>query len=89
MSFHHLVWKFILIAIFSGLLSECECDIGGAYNNVCNKSASGQCECKENITQRQCNRFVVQTVFPCLYYYLFINSIIQSDKVVTQYNCTS
>ena len=36
---------------------ECECDIGGAYNNVCNKT-SGQCECKGNIEQRQCDRLV-------------------------------
>ena len=40
---------------------ECECDIGGAYNNVCNKT-SGQCDCKGNITQRQCDRFIVQSL---------------------------
>lgn len=41
---------------------ECDCDVGGAYGAVCNKT-SGQCECKGNITQRQCNRFVTSISF--------------------------
>lgn len=47
-----------LTVFFSDFMLECECDIGGAYNNVCNKT-SGQCECKGNIDQRQCDRLIV------------------------------
>ena len=33
----------------------CDCDIGGAVTNVCKKS-EGQCQCRQNIIGRQCNR---------------------------------
>lgn len=59
-----------LTLFFSDYMPECECDIGGAYNNICNKT-SGQCECKGNITQRQCDRFIVQA-FLVNVIYLFI-----------------
>lgn len=36
---------------------ECACDVGGAHGPVCNKT-SGQCHCKENITQQHCDRLV-------------------------------
>ncbi|XP_078373908.1 laminin subunit alpha-like [Oculina patagonica] len=57
--------------------TECDCDIGGAYGNICNKT-SGQCECKENITQRQCNSPQVGFYFPTLH---FISG--QDSRVVT------
>ena len=47
--------------LFVGLWVECDCDVGGSYGPVCNK-ASGQCKCKANVTQRQCNRFGKITV---------------------------
>ncbi|XP_068694373.1 laminin subunit beta-1-like isoform X2 [Montipora foliosa] len=46
---------------------ECSCDVGGALGNVCNKT-TGQCKCKESITQRRCNSPQNGFYFPTLHF---------------------
>jgi len=33
----------------------CDCDVGGATSNICDKS-NGQCKCRPNLIGRKCNR---------------------------------
>nr|CAB3263372.1 laminin subunit alpha-5 [Phallusia mammillata] len=46
--------------------TSCECDIGGAMTAHCDKN-SGQCNCKDGIGGRRCNRAVDGFFFPTLY----------------------
>ncbi|XP_062837768.1 laminin subunit beta-4 isoform X2 [Anolis carolinensis] len=50
--------------------SPCDCDIGGAYNNLC-ASTSGQCECLPNIVGRQCTKPASGHFFLPLDYYIY------------------
>ncbi|XP_051889579.1 laminin subunit beta-4 [Pristis pectinata] len=50
--------------------SPCDCDIGGAYDNVCSLQ-DGQCRCLPNIISRQCNEPAPGYFFPPLDYYLY------------------
>ncbi|KAK2550366.1 Laminin-like protein epi-1 [Acropora cervicornis] len=59
--------------------TECACDVGGAHGPVCNKT-SGQCHCKENITQQHCDSPENRFYFPTLH---FISSD-NSDVITSQ-----
>ncbi|XP_069765550.1 laminin subunit beta-4 [Narcine bancroftii] len=50
--------------------SPCDCDIGGAYDNICSLQ-DGQCRCLPNIISRQCNEPAPGYFFPPLDYYLY------------------
>nr|XP_060634375.1 laminin subunit beta-4 [Anolis sagrei ordinatus] len=50
--------------------SPCDCDIGGAYNNLC-ASTTGQCECLPNIVGRQCTKPAAGHFFLPLDYYIY------------------
>nr|XP_026694945.1 laminin subunit beta-2 isoform X3 [Ciona intestinalis] len=50
--------------------NECDCDIGGAYDNDCNQ-ASGQCNCRPNINHRRCDSVISGNFLPGLDYYLY------------------
>ena len=49
---------------------ECDCDIGGAYDNDCDQT-SGQCNCRPNIDNRRCDLVVSGNFLPALDYYIF------------------
>ncbi|KAH0616507.1 hypothetical protein JD844_027654, partial [Phrynosoma platyrhinos] len=50
--------------------SPCDCDIGGAHNNLCS-STNGQCECLPNIVGRQCTEPAAGHFFLPLDYYIY------------------
>ncbi|XP_042326664.1 laminin subunit beta-4 isoform X2 [Sceloporus undulatus] len=50
--------------------SPCDCDIGGAHNNLC-ASTNGQCECLPNIVGRQCTEPAAGHFFLPLDYYIY------------------
>ncbi|XP_078409588.1 laminin subunit beta-4 [Cetorhinus maximus] len=50
--------------------SPCDCDIGGAYDNLCSLH-NGQCRCLPNIISRQCNEPAPGYFFAPLDYYLY------------------
>lgn len=50
--------------------NECDCDVGGAYDNDCN-SITGQCRCRPNINNRRCDIVVSGNFLPALDFYLF------------------
>ncbi|XP_078493524.1 laminin subunit beta-1 isoform X3 [Ciona intestinalis] len=50
--------------------NECDCDIGGAYDNDCNQ-ASGQCNCRPSIDHRRCDSVISGNFLPGLDYYLY------------------
>ncbi|VTJ78438.1 Hypothetical predicted protein, partial [Marmota monax] len=50
--------------------SPCDCDIGGAYSNMCSPK-DGQCECRPHITGRSCNEPAPGYFFAPLNFYLY------------------
>jgi len=50
--------------------NECDCDLGGAYDNDCD-STSGQCNCRPNIDSRRCDVVTSGNFLPGLDYYVF------------------
>ncbi|XP_076804829.1 laminin subunit beta-1-like isoform X2 [Clavelina lepadiformis] len=50
--------------------NECDCDIGGAYDNDCDQT-TGQCNCRPSIEQRRCDAVVSGNFLPGLDYYVF------------------
>ncbi|XP_046526448.1 laminin subunit beta-4 isoform X1 [Equus quagga] len=50
--------------------SPCDCDIGGAYSNVCSPK-DGQCECRPHITGRSCTEPAPGYFFAPLNFYLY------------------
>ncbi|XP_062990215.1 laminin subunit beta-4 [Elgaria multicarinata webbii] len=50
--------------------SPCNCDIGGAHNNLCT-TTNGQCECLPNIVGRQCTEPATGYFFLPLDYYIY------------------
>ena len=49
---------------------ECDCDIGGAYDNDCDQT-SGQCRCRPNINNRRCDVVIPGNFLPALDFYIF------------------
>lgn len=49
---------------------DCDCDIGGSLNSVCDKT-SGQCKCNQRITGRRCTHPLTTHYFPTLYQFQF------------------
>ncbi|XP_072218688.1 laminin subunit alpha-2 [Leuresthes tenuis] len=47
-------------AITAKNCQSCQCHTNGSVSGVCNKE-SGQCQCRENVVGRQCNKCVAQT----------------------------
>ncbi|KAM5187288.1 laminin subunit beta-4 [Callospermophilus lateralis] len=50
--------------------SPCDCDIGGAYSNMCSPK-DGQCECRPHVTGRSCNEPAPGYFFAPLNFYLY------------------
>nr|XP_025728478.1 laminin subunit beta-4-like [Callorhinus ursinus] len=50
--------------------SPCDCDIGGAYSNMCSPK-DGQCECRPHITGRRCTDPAPGYFFAPLNFYLY------------------
>uniref|UniRef100_A0A7N5K8M0 Laminin subunit beta 4 n=1 Tax=Ailuropoda melanoleuca TaxID=9646 RepID=A0A7N5K8M0_AILME len=50
--------------------SPCDCDIGGAYSNMCSPK-DGQCECRPHITGRRCTEPAPGYFFAPLNFYLY------------------
>ncbi|XP_021791861.2 laminin subunit beta-4 [Papio anubis] len=50
--------------------SPCDCDIGGAYSNVCSPK-NGQCECRPHVTGRSCSEPAPGYFFAPLNFYLY------------------
>nr|CAB3263373.1 laminin subunit beta-1 [Phallusia mammillata] len=50
--------------------NECDCDIGGAYDNDCNQR-TGQCNCRPHIERRRCDLVTSGNFLPGLDHYIF------------------
>ncbi|KAB0376143.1 hypothetical protein FD755_012786 [Muntiacus reevesi] len=50
--------------------SPCDCDIGGAYSNVCSPK-NGQCDCRPHVTGRSCTEPAPGYFFAPLNFYLY------------------
>lgn len=50
--------------------TDCQCDIGGAINPVCNKT-TGNCFCKPRIKGQRCTEPIEVTYFPTFYQYQY------------------
>ncbi|KAB0342537.1 hypothetical protein FD754_019463 [Muntiacus muntjak] len=50
--------------------SPCDCDIGGAYSNVCSPK-NGQCDCRPHVTCRSCTEPAPGYFFAPLNFYLY------------------
>jgi hypothetical protein len=55
---------------FTTQISDCDCDVGGSVNNICDKS-SGQCLCQARVTGRTCKEPLQAHYFPTLYQYQY------------------
>ncbi|XP_033120753.1 laminin subunit alpha-1-like [Anneissia japonica] len=54
----------------------CECNVGGAINNLCDKG-SGQCICKNYVSGRQCDRPLLMSYYPTVH---FINAEFETTR---------
>lgn len=66
------------------LVSDCDCDVGGAISNSCNK-VSGKCPCRPRIDGRRCDRPLDTFYYPTLHQYKFEVEDFNSSSGVTRY----
>lgn len=50
--------------------TDCNCNIGGSNNNICDK-VTGQCSCRHRIQGQRCDQPMQTHYFPTLYQYKF------------------
>ena len=50
--------------------TECDCDVGGSYNNDCDLM-TGQCVCRPHIERRRCDLVSPGYFLPDLDFYVF------------------